>query len=39
MVANHMLIADEDFSNIENVLIGDVNPTQGFPSCNADNIL
>ncbi|OWA54858.1 Soluble calcium-activated nucleotidase 1 [Hypsibius exemplaris] len=32
MGANHMLIANEDFSALEDVLVGDVTPTHGFSS-------
>lgn len=44
MGANHMLVADEDFSHIEDVLVGDVNPTHGFSSFkflpdSGDNII
>ena len=44
MGSNHMLIAEEDFSNVEDVLVGDVSPTHGFSSFkflpdSGDNII
>lgn len=44
MGANHMLVAEEDFSTIEDVLVGEVSPTHGFSSFkflpdSGDNII